>query len=89
MNSSNLPIFFEYLIFPYLEKYLSLSHNKLDHRSSTGCLNAITLLEETVSHYNHRHSDVFGAMIDLSQVCDRFNQNILCTKLRRVDLPNN
>ena len=79
MNSSNILKTFEYLILPYLEKYLNLSHNQFAYRSSTGCLNAITLLKETISHYNQRHSDVFCAMIDLSQAYDQININTLCT----------
>ena len=67
MNSSNILKMFEYLILPYLGKYLNLSHKQFAYRLSTGCLNAITLLKETVSHYNQRHSDVFCAMIDLSR----------------------
>ena len=87
MNSSNILEKFEYLILPYLENYLNLSHDQIACKSSTGCLIAITLLKETVSHYNQRHSDVFCAMIDLSQAYDRININTHCTKLKRIKLP--
>ena len=58
------------IIFPYFEVSLGLSHNQFAYKSSTGCLNAITLLKENIFHYNQRHSDVFCAMIDLSQAYD-------------------
>ena len=87
MNFSNIHKIFENLILPYLEKYLNLSHNQFAYRSSTGCPNAKAWLKETVSHYNQRHSDVFGAMIDLSQAYDRIVIISLCTKLKRTELP--
>ena len=87
MNSSNFFKMFEYLILLHLEQYLNLSHNQFAYRPSPGYLNAITLLKETISHYNQRHSDMFCAMIDLSQAYDRININTLCTKLKRTELP--
>ena len=87
MNSSNLLEMFEYLTLPYLKKYLLLSYNQFAYRPSTGCPNAITLLNETISHYNIKHSEIFCAMNDLSQAYDRININTLCTKLRRAELP--
>ena len=82
MNSSNILKMFEYLVLPYLEKYQNLSHNQFSYRSSAGCLNTITMLKVTISHYNQRHSEVFCAMIDLSQAYDRISINTFCTKLK-------
>ena len=65
LNSSNLFKFFGYLFLPHLEKYISLSQNQFTYRSSTGCLNAIKLLRETIYHYIQRLSDLFCAMKDL------------------------
>ena len=50
-------------------------------------LKAKTLLKETITHYNKRHSDLFCAMISLSQAYDRININTFCTKLKRTELP--
>jgi len=52
-----------------------------------GCLNAITLLKETISHYKQRNFDVFCAMSDLSQAYDRININIFYIKLNRTKPP--
>ena len=87
MNSSINVKIFKYLILPYLDKYLNSVHNQIAYRSSTGCVNVVILLKETISLYNQRHSDVFCAMIDHSQAYDRININTLCTKIKRTEIP--
>ena len=41
-----------------------------------------------MSHYNDQHSEVFCAMMDLSQAYDQNNINTLCNKLRRTVPPD-
>ena len=87
MTSSNCLKVFEYLLLPYLEKHLNVHSNQFAYRRSTSCLQAITLLKETITHYNSRASNVHCAMVDLSKAYDRVNISILCRKLRETTLP--
>ena len=52
-----------------------------------GCLDVITLLKETVAHYNREHIDVYCAMVDLSKAYDRLNISSMCDKLKTTYLP--
>ena len=50
--------------------------------TSAGMLDAITLLKETVAHFNREHTDVHCAMVDLFKAYDRINISSLCDKLK-------
>ena len=74
MNSSNFLKVLEYLLLPHLEKNLKIEQRQFTYRNATGCLDAITLLKETVAHYNREHTDVYCAMVDLSKAYDRITK---------------
>jgi len=87
MNSSNFLKVSEYLLLPHLEKNLKIDQRQFAYRNASGCLDAITLLKETVAHYNREPTDVYCAMVDLSKAYHRINISSLCDKLKATYLP--
>ena len=57
-NSSKFLKVLKYLLLPHLENNLEIDHRLFAYRNATGCMDAITLLKEIVSHYNREHTDV-------------------------------
>ena len=87
MSSSNFLKVLEYLLLPHLEKHLPVHENQFAYRAATRCIDAITVLKETVMYYNSQSSDVSCAMVDLSKVYDRINTSLLCDKMRVTEVP--
>ena len=86
MNSSNFLKVIEYLLLPHLVKYLPIHENQFAYEPARGCIDAITVLKETVMYYNSQRSDVFYAMVDLSKVYDTINTSFLCDTMRETGL---
>ena len=87
MNSSNFLKVLEALLLPHLEKHLSVHENQFAYRPATGCIDAITVLKETIMYYNSQRSDVYCALVNLSKAYDRVKTSLLCGKMREIDLP--
>ena len=63
MNSSNFPKKIkEYICLPHLERHLLIHEKQLACGSATGCIDAMTVLKETVMYYSSQRSDVYCAM---------------------------
>ena len=87
MNSSNFLKVIEYLLLPHLEKHLLIHKNRFAYRPATGCIDAITVLKETVIYYKSQRSMIYCAVVDLSKVYDKISTSLLCDKIRETDLP--
>ena len=48
----------EYILLQYLEKPLLVHQNQFAYRPTAGCIDAITVIKETVMYYNFKLSDV-------------------------------
>ena len=48
MNSSNFIKVIEYLFLQHLEKHLLIHGNQFAYRPATGCIDAVSVLKETV-----------------------------------------
>ena len=70
---------------PHREKHLPVNLNQFACRPAAGCIDAITVLKETVTYCNSKPSDVYCAMVDISKACDRINTGLLCDKMRETD----
>ena len=82
MNSSNFLKVLEYVLLQHADKCLPVHQNQLAYRPPTGCFDAISVSKETVLYYNSKRSDVYFAMVDLSNVYDRIYTSLLCDKIR-------
>ena len=87
MNSSNFLEFLEYLFLSHLEKHLPVPENQFAYGPTTGCIDTVTVLKESVMFYNFRRSDVYCAMVDLLRAYYRINTSLLCDKMRETYLP--
>ena len=76
MNSSNFLKLFEYSILSLIENFIEPNVHQFGFRKHTSCLNAITILKETVQNYNSSGSKVHCAMVDLSNAFDKMNHQI-------------
>ena len=65
MNPSNFLKVQEYLLLTYLKKHLPIHENQFAYRPATGCIDAITVLKETVKYYNSQRPDDYRAMVNL------------------------
>ena len=74
MSSSNILKVIEYFLLPHMEKHFPLHLNYFAHRAVTGCIDATTVLRETVVFYNLKWSNVYCAEVDLSKTYDRIVQ---------------
>ena len=88
MNSSVILKLFEYVLLPFLEKLLNVDSHQFGFRKNTGCLDAVTILKETVLNYNGEGSRVHCALVDLSKAYDCINVEVLSNKLRSAGCPN-
>ena len=84
MNSSNFLKVIEYILIPHLEEHLLIHENQFAHRPATGCIDAITVLKETVMYYNSQRSDVYCATVDLSKVYYRIKTFLFCDEMRKL-----
>ena len=82
MNSSIFLKVIEYIFLPYLEKHLLIHENHFAYRPAPGCIDAITILKDTVMLYYSQSSDVYCAMVDLSKADEIINTSLLCDKMR-------
>ena len=89
MNSSAFLKVFEYILLPCLERFLKIDSHQFGYRRDTGCLNAVTVLKETVLKYNKEGSNVHCAMVDLSKAYDCVNIDKLVGRLRNTGMPGN
>ncbi|CAF3669002.1 unnamed protein product [Rotaria socialis] len=80
MNSSNFLKLFEYCLLPRL-KTIQIDKHQFGFRENTGCINACTVLKETIFSYNEAQSNVYCASLDLTKAFDKVNPNILTMKL--------
>ena len=85
MLSSNLLKFFGLCLFPTLEeKCTSIDPRQVWFRKSTGCVNAISVVKQTILSYNESGSNVHAASIDFSKAFDGIIINIPLDKLRKA-----
>ena len=73
LNSSMFFKVFEFMLLPYLERYIKIDSRQFAYRTNTGCLTAVTVPKETVVKYVAQGSSVYCATVDLSKAYDRFN----------------
>ena len=87
MNSTNFLKMSKYLLLPHLEKNFKRDQRQFLYRNVTGCLDVITLLKETVAHYNREPTDVHCTTVDLSKAYHRINKSSLCHEIKATYLP--
>ena len=66
MNSSATSKVFGIILLPCFEWFINIDSYQFSFRWSTGCLNAVTVLKETVLKYNQDGCHIYCAMVDLS-----------------------
>ena len=71
----------------FFSRYIELNPRQFGFRKHTGCLSAISVVKETIFHYNSEGSDVYCATIDCSKAFDKINWSILVNKLSSTNLP--
>ena len=87
MNISSFMKVLEYFLLPHLEKHLEVDQRQFAYGKAMDCLDAYTLLKETVAHYSMEQTDVHCAMVDPSKAYDRIIIISLCNKLYVTNLP--
>ena len=76
-----------YLLLPHLEKHFPAHENQFAYRPATGCIDAITVLKETIMYYNSLRSDFYCAMLYLLKPFGRIIFSLLCYTMRETELP--
>ena len=77
----------EYLFLPHSGKNLKIDQTQIAYRTATGCLDAISILRETVSHYNREDTDVLCVIDNLPKAYDRINISSISDILKTTSLP--